>query len=204
MFHCSIASCKGDHPVFAIDAYCIYSCIPPNRHLLHHVVALQHSGSGNSGIEEVSTEVPHMGKGEWMPYFLELFLFQGDEYLVIFLGHLTNESANAVFFCKSFWFPYFDTEWLIVYTIHSTVLNQKLSPFGRECWVNNHWICNHPWICNRPWICWRFHPWIFWWPKHEVETVPGSQVAMMWTHHLLPRTNQPDLLSPPSLEQHLL
>lgn len=38
---------------------------------------------------------------------------------------------------------------------------------------------------------------IFWWPKHEVETLPGSQVAMMWTHHPLPRTNQPGMLSPP-------
>ena len=60
MFHCSIASCKGNNPVFAIDACCLYSCIPPNRHLLHRVVALQLSGSGNPGIEEVSTEVPHM------------------------------------------------------------------------------------------------------------------------------------------------
>ena len=70
--------------------YIIYSCIPPNCHLLHHIVALQHSGSGNPRIEEVSTEVPHMGgrgvDALLLGYFLELFLFQGDEYLVIFLG----------------------------------------------------------------------------------------------------------------------
>lgn len=75
MFHCSIASCKGDHPVSAIDACCMYSCIPPNCHLLHHVVALQHSGSGNPRIEEVSTEVPHMGKGEWMLSSWSCFCF---------------------------------------------------------------------------------------------------------------------------------
>ena len=65
---------------------------------------------------------PTCGKGEWMPYFLELFLFQGDDYLV-----------NDVLICLllSFWFPNFHTWWLIVWYTFYWI---KVITIWGECW----------------------------------------------------------------------